>query len=898
MSYISAETYNSKVIVWERHGDKRIAKPYNIPYYFYTEAAQGKYESIHGKKLIRHDFHQREPYLRGLSKFLSNGSPIYESTSLRRAGKFDAVYNGGIPAELKVLAEHYYNVPTPALNNTFLDIEIDYDPTQGFAGVANPYAEINSIAMYHQWCNRTVLYAIPPKEWRQSSEDWKDLLDPSLLELSEIVLVETEEELLEHILSEVQDSDCLVGWNSDYFDIPYIVKRMELVLGEKLTSLMSFPDDTGFYKNPYPRTATNSFGIDTPVVELIGRLKADYMELFRKFEQYGQPSYKLEAIADVYLPDLPKLEYEGSLYTLYNTNFNHFLRYNIRDVEILKGLEDKLGYVALAHEMYHLSCGLMKHVAGTIQLAGYAIINYAHNELNKIVPDVLGEENTGSIKGALVIPPATGLHRMFGSIDIKSLYPSTIMTLNISPETVIGQFTDDEEAWETIRNKKDTLVTLVYDDRSIEPEVKSGKEWFDHLYQHKWAVSGYGTVLDQSKEGMIPAVVKNWFATRKKYQKMLIEAKQNGDKQKAQYYDRLQYVFKIKLNSLYGALSNAHFKFFDRRLGESVTATGRAILTHQISTVGEALDGNYSITAESIVAGDTDSTYFLTYQDTIDNGVKVAKSVADHVNQSFPPFIEKSFRCQPGYDKFITAECEILSDGGIFITKKHYIAHICWKDGFEVDEMKAMGLSIKRTTTPKLISKDLEKIIRKVLLDDNMNDVNNLIVDTREDVIHKYDLKDIGLPKGVKGVEEYTQSFDTDPSTRLPGHVAAAIHYNMCLKLFKDTDNFLIASGNKIRVYYLKKGFQKYINYPVMGDNSKTDSLIIKQLNRFKSIALPTDLVEIPFWFEEMFLKQIDRETHAIKLIDNNLEHIFNAIDREVPTKQTILRDTLFVFED
>lgn len=893
MSYISAWRNRDTIVVWERTECGRVVKQYPAPYYFYVEDEEGKYKSIFGKSLSRVRFKSHDDFKEAVQQCLDDDIQVYESD---------------IGPDLKVLAKHYYEVEPPKLNTTLLDIEVDYDPLIGFSSFANPYAPINAIALHHYWKNESVVYAVPPPNWDPST------FDKSLRALSKIVICKNERELLQHMLNEFEDSDCLSGWNSDAFDIPYICKRIEIVLGKQALDRMSFPDCG---RNTIRYKEFEKFGKITTKVDLRGRIQLDYMELFKKYEMEKRANYKLETIAEEILPHLNKLKYDGTLAQLYRNDFNHFLRYNIRDTEILKGFEDRLGYIELANVMYHSACGLASQVFGTVRLVDLSIINYCHNVIKVQVPDWVAKED-GSIDGAIVLLPQIGMHQWSGSVDINSLYPSAIRSINISPETLIAQFTMKGAAWLNIMAGSDEELLLEYLDGST--ELHTAREWREILKDNMWAVSGYGTVFDQHKQGVVPALLTEWFATRKKYQKLKVEW---GDKaksfvkdspeyeeanQKVAYYDRLQYVFKIKLNSTYGALTNYRFRFFDLRTGESTTATGRQILLHQVRKIAETLDGNYNVDfpqykttkdcderglphelalhgpkfngqfqTESVIYGDTDSCYFATGATNQEDATKIADHVANIVNKSFKKFMQDSFLCNPGYDDIIKAGREVVTDNGIFVDKKRYVLHLIDLDGKKVDKLKVMGLEMRKTTTPKVIQNFLKDVVSRILSGDNWDDINQMIIEYRDQVVTNMDLMDIGLPKGVNKMEEYAlkKAAGRDSNGKkytIPGHVSASLHYNEALKIYGDKESPEIQSEMKIKVFYLDK--------PVNG---------------FKSIALPTDLDNPPEWFVQNF--NINRGDHAQRLIDNNLGHIFNAIGKEVPTRQTLLFNSLYGFD-
>lgn len=942
MSYISAITKNDKVIVWERNEyGERIVRDYDAPYYFYYDDEDGEYTTIFDTPVSKAEFTTAAKMYAAKKEYSTKGIRTWESD---------------IPAEIRILSNEYYGKPAPKLNITLLDIEVDYDPELGVTVQnmvsINPYAEINSVALIHLWKKEIVVIVVPPEEgWdpqrlkREVESAAPDApIEPDLH--TRYIVCKTERELLLNLLLEFEDSDVLGGWNSDFFDMPYIAQRIVRVLDKEqitLASAETINEYTGkisltYTENPNPAIAKAGkftwlkkldFQGATPAfrtvadkksgklmgntIDLSGRIRTDYMALIQKYEPGEKTSNKLASrSAEILVNDktgaplLPKLEYEGNLADLYRNNFPFFVRYNIRDTEILYGFEKKLGYIEIANQNYHLSTGLFTHVLGTLKLAELALVNYCHHELKLVVKNVTEPEIDRQIDGALVLLPQVGLHENFGSIDINSLYPSAIRSLNISIETLRGQFANNVKDAAAIAAGGFTRHTLVIEGTKQEI-TKTADEWREFLTKRKWAVSGYGTVFDQTKEGFIPALLGEWYILRKKYQALKLDAQNIGDYEKAGYYDRLQYVYKIKLNSLYGALTNLYFRFYDLRLGESTTGSGRMILKHQCRTVAKLLEGTYNVDfplyatvkdamesdyteeearlialegpvfngkhqSDAVIYGDTDSTYFKTYTDSPEEAILIADLIAEKVNNSFPEFMRQTFLCNPGYDTLIKAGREIVSPRGIFVEKKRYILWVTNLDGKTVDKMKVMGLDTKKTTLPAIVSKHLNKFIERFLKGESWESISHSIVDYKEELKNASDLMTIGMPKGVNGIEEYTNKYEVEgKGARLPGHVAASIHYNESLKKFNDKLSPPITSGTKIKVFYL------------IGDHGK-----------FKSIAMPTDLEVVPRWFLEEF--RVDREAHIERLVDNPLNNILKAIGKEPPSKQSLLFDSLFEF--
>lgn len=883
MSYISAIRRKNEVLVWERgESGMREMKRYPAPMYFFTEDEEGTEVSILGKKLTRHNFTDYDEFSQIRDQLKRERHKLYESD---------------IPPEVKALSIHYHGKPAPKLNITFLDIEVIYNDAIGQSNPANPYAPVASISIHNMWQNRTVIYAIPPKSW-------DGIIKHELFEgIAEVVICRNEKELLLRFLDEIKDADIICGWNSKFYDIPYLCKRIESQLGGAQLRRICFDNaDNVRYRE------VENYGKMDLVAEISGRVHLDYLDLFQKYEEEKRQSYKLESVSEDVLPGLSKLKYEGTLNNLYEKDFNFFMRYNIRDTECLRGFEDKRGYVRLANDMCHISLGLFRDVTGTTRLSDYAVINYCHHELASPlrVFDYENKDEGEKIKGAWVLYPQIGLHRWVSAIDVTSLYPNIIISLNISPETLIGHFPEKGMAWEKIYRGTNDVLLFQHADEYDSIEEHTAKEWRQIIRDNKWAVTGFGVIFDQKKKGIIPIILASWFDKRKYYKKLkaqeenLVKSDITNHKEHEDlvgYYDRLQYVYKIKMNSFYGAFLNAFFRYFDPRMGGSVTASGRIVLNHQAKKVTELLDGDYDVDfplyetvedalkegeppetalygpkfkgefqSKCVIYGDTDSCYFETYAENEDEALQIADAVAKIVNESFKPFMWDAFSCTDGYDERVQTALELVSDAALFVIKKRYALHLVYFDGKKVDKLKVRGLEMRKTTTPKPVAKFLEGIVLALLSDKPMDEIDQQIIEFRDKIVYEVPFFELGLPIGVKGVEEYTQSYKLEGDrARLPGHVAASIHYNLCLARYDDKITMPIVSGMKIKTFYLKE----------------------KQ-GKFKSIALPTDIDIIPEWFIMDFKPLIDRDHQGERLVDDNLSLIFKAIGKEVPTRQTV----------
>lgn len=345
--------------------------------------------------------------------------------------------------------------------------------------------------------------------------------------------------------------------------------------------------------------------------------------------------------------------------------------------------------------------------------------------------------------------------------------------------------------------------------------------------------------------------------------------------ERAEYLDRRQYLIKIQMNSLYGALSNAHFRFFDPRLGNSTTGTGRFILEHMAKFVGKFFDGEYAYPTPSAIYGDTDSAYFKTNAATIPEAVKAADKFALELNASMIPFMEETFLCQNRYSKHIIVAREVVADRGIFVSKKMYMLHIVDLKGKPVDKLKIMGLTLKKTTIPKQISTIIRGIFERYMKNEiDWPQFKLEVIKAREGIVSSKDMKLIGSPKTVKDMNKYGDRVNRFvKGDRIPGHVRAAAAFNKALRTFNDKENQPIVSGTKIKMYHLKvaDGFTK-------------------------SIALPTDIDPIPQWFVEYYWPKINIDRQLEGIFTSPIVQILDALGREMPTQNDLVADECLIF--
>ena len=881
---IASDWDSGKVMVFIRDEEGRRVEWFNPPMYFYTPDEAGEYMSMYGEKCEKYTFSSKEEF---------------EAAKKLPIKKYESDIS---PAD-KVLLDNFYGVPTPNVNTAFFDIEVDYKSEKGFSRPSNPYAPVNAVTIYKAWSKEYVTIAVPPKNWDGKMPDQILANQCDVHVTTQYHIVKTEAELLDMFLKHIEDADILSGWNSDFFDMPYLVKRVEMSLGNRAAQRFSFLGCRS------PRfKEVERFGTPELTVQIFGRSHLDYLNMFKKFTFGGRTSFALASILEDEV-DIRKLEFEGTLEELYNNNFAHFLLYNVRDVEGLVKLDEKFKFIGLVNQMAHENTVPFDAILGTVKYVETGITGYAHYKMQQVVQDKVIATDGEKVEGAIVLNPKKGLHPWIGSVDINSLYPNTIRALNISPEMLIGQFTQGEEDWKGIAKADDKNHILVMDNG--EEYSGTGKDWIEILKTNKWACSGYGTVFDQSKgPGILPTILGDWYSSRKKLQ---AEKKKYGKLYKSEkdpvkkeeyriqeeLFDLLQLTKKIAMNSMYGALLNQAFRFGRKELGASVTGSGRQITSHMMATISQFFTGEYSepiktteidkdgkvqniyITDEisPVVYGDTDSAYVKLPATNKEEAIEMADLMAEFVNDSFPEFMRSKFICQPGFDNLILAGREIVAIRGLFQAKKKYICKVVDLEGVAVDKLKSQGSEIKKSDTPKIIQKFMTIVLDKILNGADYPEVEAFVIDQRDELIKKasnVDIISMGVNKQVNKLDAFYDEWTRFEKTgkrkvALPGHVRASVNYNEAVRHYEGAGAKFVKSGDKVIIFYVKPN----------------------QWN-FQSIAFPAETTKFPKWFLENF--SVNTALTEEKMIDLKLEGIFSAINWDVPSKQTKLTNSLLSF--
>ena len=873
--------------VVERSKDgKREFKEYPVRYTFYYEDPKGKFQSIYGDPLSRiickntKDFHKEQK--------INSGKKLYEAD---------------INPVVACLSENYLNQDAPKLHTAYFDIEVDFDPERGYASPEDAFMPITAISVYLKWLDTLVCLAIPPKGMtiEKAEELVKDFPNTHIFD--------NEADMLDTFLNLIQDADVISGWNSEGFDIPYTVNRVTKVLSKDDTRRFCLWDQ-------YPKKREyEKYGKKAITYDLIGRVHLDSLELYRKYTYEERHTYRLDAIGEMEMGE-SKTVYEGTLDQLYNNDFRKFVEYNRQDTALLNKLDNKLKFLDLANTLAHECTVLLQTTMGAVAVTEQAIINESHRRGFQVPNRIKRDENAESegAAGAYVAYPKEGIHEWIGSLDINSLYPSAIRALNMGPETIVGQlrqtmtqdYIDDlvgkgksfAAAWEgifgsleytAIMNKEiGTEITIDWEDGKT--DKLSAAEVYRMIFESHQSlmISANGTIFTYDKEGIIPGLLKRWYAERKEMQAKLKECIAAGNKIEEEYWDKRQLVKKINLNSLYGAILNPHCRFYDKRIGQSTTLTGRAIARHMAGKVNEIITGENNHVGKSIIYGDTDSCYFSafkTLKKEIDSGtipwsketvIALYDQIGEEVNSTFPRFMEDAFHCPKSRGEVIKAGREIVASKGLFITKKRYAVLYYDKEGKRTDidgkpgKIKAMGLDLKRSDTPEFIQNFLSDILERVLTGAEEQQVLDFITEFRTEFKVRPGWEK-GSPKRANKVTEYQGKEAKAGKANMPGHVRASINWNTLKRMFDDKYSMGITDGQKVIVCKLKEN--------PMG---------------FTSVAYPVDELRLPQWFKDL---PFNHEEMEATIIDNKLDNLIGVLNWDVrSTEQTNTFNKLFDF--
>jgi DNA polymerase elongation subunit (family B) len=600
--------------------------------------------------------------------------------------------------------------------------------------------------------------------------------------------------------------DILTGWNTKFFDVPYIINRFRKILGEDETKTLS----------PWKyltERKTRINGRELIAYDIVGVAALDYIELYKWYAPGGksQESYRLDNIAQVELGE-GKIAYDeyDNLHALYRLNYQKFIEYNIKDVELIVRLEEKLKLLELGVTLAYDTKSNYEDIFAQTRMWDAMTYSYLR-EKNIIVPPREVKEKDGMFEGAYVKTPKTGLHDWVASFDLNSLYPHLMMQYNISPETLI----EPEDYTQEMRNVLSQGVSV---DKLLTKSVDtSGLE--------NVTLTPNGQFFRTDIQGFLPKMMEEMYQDRSKFKKMMLAAKQEYENQtdeskkyeiekRIAKYNNIQLAKKVSLNSAYGALGSQYFRFYDLRMALGVTTAGQLSIRWIENKINEYMNKLLKTEEDYVIASDTDSIYLhlgelvkKVYPNQTD--VKQVIAFMDKVcEDKLQPFIDKSYQelatYVHAYDQKMQMKREGLSNKGIWTAKKRYILNVYNNEGVQYNEpqMKVMGLEMIKSSTPSAIREKMKEAIQ-LMVNGSQEDIHKFIADFRKE-FKTLPVEEISFPRGLNGLNTYSDAVNLYKKGT-PIHVKGAIIYNTNLKRLNLTKKYpLIQEGEKVKFTYLK----------------------------------------------------------------------------------------------
>ena len=584
--------------------------------------------------------------------------------------------------------------------------------------------------------------------------------------------------------------DVITGWNIRFFDVPYLVNRTAKILG--VESIKRFSPWGMVDYRQITRQGRTEDAYDIKGIEQL-----DYLELFKKFGySYGpQESYKLDHIANIVLGE-KKLDFgeASDLNELHANDYQKFIDYNIKDVELIDRMEDKLGLISLCLTMAYKGGVNYEQVLGTVAIWDALIYRDLHAK--RIAVPQNEESFKGAYPGGYVKEPHVGMHDWVCSFDLASLYPSIIMQYNMSPETIL---LDDEPGV----NVESVLAGHIKNDT---PNT---------------ALAVNGVRFDTKKLGIIPAIIQEIYNDRQTFKQAQLKAEQElelcGVKSEVYALEKRiaiaknqQMALKILLNSLYGAMGNKWFRYFDMRIAEGITLTGQATIRWAENNLNDYLNKTLQTKKDYVVAIDTDSVYVC-----LDEFVKrlgPAKPV-DFLDQVCSGALEgaltecydRLFKTLGGIENKMVMEREVIADRGIWTAKKRYILNVHDNEGvrYAQPKLKIMGIEAIKSSTPAICRQALKDIFRRIIETDQetvQSDIANF-----KAAFKQASAEEVSFPRGVNNLNKWTDR-ETIYKKGTPIHIRGAIlHNNMITKQKLNRSIQKITSGDKVKFTYLVK---------------------------------------------------------------------------------------------
>lgn len=792
-------------------------------------------------------------------------------------------YEKDVDKNTRVLVDLYHESDeTPSYHNlVYLDIECEIAGALTPENIKDPKGKITSVALYDN--NSKKYYCLLLDEVGKMSE--------AKSEGKEVIPYPTEKDLLNGFLDLwiKLDPTIISGWNSEFFDIPYLYYRISKVLSEDIAQYLS-P-----IRKVKPTTMFDA-GVMTDFVVVGGVNHLDYMNLFKKFITKQEPSYALGNIGEKYVK-LGKIDYKGSLDRLFQEDIEKFIEYNLRDVEIIVELEKALKFIELTVTIAHLCHTTYESIYYSTVLNDGAILTYLKRKgivspnkpttYNPALKEIKEEYAGGYLKD-----PVPGLYEWVIDLDFTSLYPSIIRSLNMGIETLVGRVVNRDKfdnQWSLRELKamdpnKMIEIEKVKKDRSLVRSEVKVKDIIELIEEGDLLISAPGVIFRKDKSSVVCEILADWFAKRQEYKALMKKAyKVDNDPVMGEFYNKRQHAYKIKLNDVYGVFAINGWRYTDghKFISKAITLTGQRLTQESIKFVNKWMNEQLGTKdTDYIVTSDTDSLFIQVKdlilqrnpelkdadQSTIVKAVlEVATEIQKLANDNLHILVQELFNVHyPDEPHYFELKQEVVLDRGYFAGKRRYAQHIVNKEGVPVDELDMKGLDLMKSNFPPLFRKFGEHILNEIMFGTSKASIDKQVLEFRES-LRTVGWEQIMKPTGLKKMSEYIASppgageIFSKLGLKCPINTKAAI-YTADILRFKGLDKKYPTPqiGDKIYIVYLKENPYRIDVIALNGYNDAPELL-------------------------EFAKKYIDRDGLFDSVLKNKLEGIYSDLGWSYP---------------
>jgi DNA polymerase elongation subunit (family B) len=699
-------------------------------------------------------------------------------------------------------------------------IDIEVASEQGFPDVESCVEEILAITIQDYTTKEIITWGAKPFINKQSNVTYHHC--------------PTEYELLSSFINYWMCNvpDVVTGWNIQLYDVPYICKRINRVLGEKLMKRFS---NWGLVTEG----SVEMMGRKHTTFDVGGLTQLDYLDLYKKFTYKAQESYRLDYIAQVELGQ-QKLDHSefDTFKDFYTQGWQKFIEYNIVDVELVDRLEDKMKLIELALTMAYDAKVNYADVFYQVRMWDNIIYNYLKKR-DIVIPPKKRENKSEKYAGAYVKEPVPGVYDWVVSFDLNSLYPHLIMQYNISPETLLEE--------------KHPTVTV---NKILDQEISF------EMYKDN-AVCANGAMYRKDVKGMLPELMEKMYGDRVIFKKKMLAAKQQYQitptkelEKEIARCNNIQMAKKISLNSAYGAIGNQYFRYYKLANAEAITLSGQVSIRWIEGKVNKHINKALRTKdVDYVIASDTDSIY-LNMGPLVDSVFKGREKTNEKVvsfldkvcKVEFEKYIQSSYEelaeYVNAYEQKMQMKRENIADRGIWTAKKRYILNVWDSEGVRYSEpkLKIMGIEAVKSSTPAPCRKMIKDAL-KLMMTGTEDEVINFIESSRSK-FKKLSPEEISFPRSVSDVVKY-QSSSSIYAKGTPIHVRGALLFNHYIKKNKLTNKYsLIQNGEKIKFCYLKKPNSIYEN-------------VISFIQEFPKELNLQQYVDYDLQFEKSFLEPL-----------------------------------------